>query len=43
VLNSGLTLQVGQVLGQDFSLKVDELTETVNVTTDTPLPNTESC
>jgi outer membrane receptor protein involved in Fe transport len=42
VLSSGLTLQVGQVLGQDFSLKVGEVTETVNVTTGAPLLNTES-
>lgn len=41
-LSSGLTLQVGQVLNQDFSLKVGQVTETVNVSTGAPLLNTES-
>lgn len=41
-LTSGLTLQVGQVLNQDFSLKVGQVSETVNVSTGSPLLNTES-
>ncbi len=41
-LSSGLTLQVGQVLNQDFSLKVGQVTETVSVSTGAPLLNTES-
>lgn len=41
-VTSGLTLQVGQVLNQDFSLKVGQVSETVNVTTGAPLLNTES-
>ncbi|MDE1178451.1 MAG: TonB-dependent receptor [Edaphobacter sp.] len=41
-LTSGLTLQVGQVLNQDFALKVGQVTETVNVSTGSPLLNTES-
>lgn len=41
-LSSGLTLQVGQVLNQDFTLKVGQVTETVNVSTGAPLLNTES-
>lgn len=41
-LSQGLTLQVGQVLGQDFSLKIGQVSETVNVTAGAPLLNTES-
>ncbi|MBS1822794.1 MAG: carboxypeptidase regulatory-like domain-containing protein, partial [Acidobacteria bacterium] len=41
-LSSGLTLQVGQVLSQDISLKVGQVSETVDVTTGAPLLNTES-
>jgi outer membrane receptor protein involved in Fe transport len=41
-LSSGMTLQVGQVLGQDFALKVGQVTETVNVTSSSPLLNAES-
>ncbi len=41
-LASGITLQVGQVLSQDFSLKVGQVTETVSVSTGAPLLNTES-
>ena len=41
-LSSGLTLQVGQVLNQDFTLKVGQVTETINVSTGAPLLNTES-
>lgn len=41
-LTSGLTLQVGQVLNQDFALKVGQVSETVNVSTGSPLLNTES-
>jgi hypothetical protein len=41
-LTSGLTLQVGQTLGQDVTMKVGKVTETVNVTSVTPLLNAES-
>ncbi|SFR98232.1 Carboxypeptidase regulatory-like domain-containing protein [Granulicella pectinivorans] len=41
-LSSGMTLQVGQTLGQDFTLKVGQVTETVSVTSDAPLLNAES-
>lgn len=41
-LVTGLTLQVGQTIGQDFTMKVGKVTETVTVTSASPLLNAES-